>query len=92
VKVIGASFDPPDANLAFAQKYDYFGTLLSDADRTAGRDYETVRAPEEASPEYAKRRTYIIDPDGVIRKAFRVTDIQAHPQEVLDALQELMHS
>ena len=45
MKVIGASFDPPDANLAFAQKYDYFGTLLSDADRRAGRDYETAVGP-----------------------------------------------
>ena len=90
MKVIGASFDPPEANLAFAQKHDYFGTLLSDVDRTVGRDYETLRAPEESSPDYAKRRTYVIDPDGVIRKALRVTDIQAHPQQVLDELQELM--
>lgn len=34
-------------------------------------------------PEWAKRRTYLIDPDGVIRKAYRVKDTMAHADEVL---------
>ncbi len=58
-------------------------------DRTVGAAYETKRAPEESAPEFAKRRTYLIDPDGVIRKAYRVTDIPAHPGQVLDDLREL---
>ena len=58
-------------------------------DRTVGTAYETKRAPEEPAPEYAKRRTYLIDPDGVIRKAYRVTDIPAHPGQVLDDLRAL---
>jgi peroxiredoxin len=58
-------------------------------DRTVGAAYETKRAPEEPSPEFAKRRTYLIDPDGVVRKAYRVTDIPAHPGEVLDDLSAL---
>lgn len=41
-------------------------------------------------PEWAKRRTYLIDPDGVIRKAYRVKDIEGHPQELLDDLGKLM--
>ncbi len=90
VKVLGASFDTPEDNRAFAEKYGYRGTLLSDIDHAVGRAYETLRAPEEPTPEYAKRRTYLIDPDGVIRAAFRVTDIKSHPQEVLDRLREPM--
>jgi peroxiredoxin Q/BCP len=86
---VGASFDQPEDNAAFAQKYGYTGTLLSDTDRTVGALYETKRAPEESSPEFAKRRTYLIDPDGVIRRAYRVTDIEAHPGQVLDDLREL---
>jgi peroxiredoxin Q/BCP len=89
VKVVGASFDTPEDNRAFAEKYGYRGPLLSDSDRAVGRAYETLRAPEERTPKYAKRRTYLIDPDGVIRAAFRVTDIEGHPQEVLDRLREL---
>ena len=86
---MGASFDIREDNAAFAEKYGYTGTLLSDVDRTVGAAYETKRAPEEPSPEFAKRRTYLIDPEGVIRRAYRVTDIPAHPGQVLDDLREL---
>lgn len=58
-------------------------------DRAVGALYETVRAPEEPAPEYAKRRTYLIDPQGVIRKAYRVRDIAGHPEEVLADLRLL---
>ena len=51
-----------------------------------GERYETKRAPEERTPEWAKRRTYLIDPEGVVRKAYRVGDIPAHPEEVLTDL------
>lgn len=66
--------------------YDAPLRLLSDVDRTAGQAYETARHPDEASPEYAKRRTYLIDPEGRIRKAYRVSDIKGHPAEVLQDL------
>jgi peroxiredoxin len=54
-----------------------------------GEIYETKRAPEEPAPEQAKRRTYLIDPQGMIRKAYRVRDIPSHPDEVLKDLREL---
>ena len=62
---------------------------MSDEDRSVGALYETKRAPEEKSSEYAKRRTYVIDPEGRIAKAYRVTDILAHPGQVLDDLRAL---
>ncbi len=58
-------------------------------DRGVGVVYETKRFPEEPSPEYAKRRTYLIDPEGRIVKAYRVRDIPAHPDEVLGDLRDL---
>jgi thioredoxin-dependent peroxiredoxin len=89
VPILGASFDRPEDNRAFAEKHGFPFRLLSDVDRAVGEAYETKRHPEERSPEYAKRRTYLIDPDGVIRKAYRVTDIGAHPDEVLADLRRL---
>jgi peroxiredoxin Q/BCP len=83
VEIVGVSFDAPEDNLGFAERDGMPFRLLSDVDRTVGELYETRRAPEEQSPGYAKRRTYLIDPDGVIRKAYRVTDIAAHPGQVL---------
>jgi len=90
VELLGVSFDRPEDNRAFAQKNAFPFRLLSDQDRTVAERYETKRAPEERSPEFAKRRTYLIDPDGVIRKAYRVTDIPAHPGQVLEDLRALM--
>jgi peroxiredoxin len=63
--------------------------LLSDVDRAVGERYETKRAPAEQSPGNAKRRTYLIDPDGVIVRAYRVTDIPTHPDQVLEDLRAL---
>ena len=50
------SFDPPEQNLGFAQKYGFPFPLLSDVDRSVGARYETVRAPEEASADNARER------------------------------------
>ena len=89
VTVLGASFDTPEDNRGFAEKYGYAGRILSDVDRSAGRAYQTARGPEEDSPEYAKRRTFVIDPEGRLAKVYRVTDSGAHPREVLADLQTL---
>lgn len=88
--LVGVSFDVPEDNRLFAEQQGFPFVLLSDADRKVGELYETKRHPEEPAPEHAKRRTYVIDPGGVIRKAYRVRDIPAHPDEVLADLTPLM--
>jgi peroxiredoxin Q/BCP len=92
VELVGISFDVPEDNRAFAEQNGFPFRLLSDVDREVGRLYETARTPEESSPEFAKRRTYLIDPAGVIRKAYRVTDIPAHPEQVLEDFRQLSGS
>src|SRR5438067_1605936 len=82
-QVVGVSFDTPEDNRAFAEKNGFPFRLLSDVERKVGELYETKRAPAEHNPEYAKRRTYLIDPEGTIVKAYRVSDIPAHPDQVL---------
>ena len=88
-EIVGISFDPPEENRGFKDLQGFPFRLLSDVDRSIGGLYETRRAPEEPMPEWAKRRTYLIDPDGIIRKAYRVADIPAHPEEVLQDLAAL---
>jgi peroxiredoxin Q/BCP len=83
------SFDPPEKNRAFAEKFGFPYRLLSDVDTSVGEAYETKRAPEEADPSRPKRRTYLIDPQGMIRKAYRVRDTAAHADEVLKDLASL---
>jgi peroxiredoxin Q/BCP len=88
--IVGASFDTPEDNKAFAEMQGFPFLMLSDVDRTAGALYETLRAPEETLPEWAKRRTYVIDPEGIIRKVYRVADSTVHPGEVLEDLKALL--
>ena len=85
---MGVSFDPPETNRAFARKQRFEFPLLSDDSREVGERYETKRHPQEQRAEWPKRRTYLIDPDGVIRKSYRVSDVASHPDEVLADLRQ----
>jgi thioredoxin-dependent peroxiredoxin len=88
-EILGVSFDTPEDNRRFAERYGFPFRLLSDVDRSVGEQYETKRHPDERSPESPKRRTYLIDPHGIIRKAYRVTEVNEHPDEVLEDLRSL---
>jgi peroxiredoxin Q/BCP len=87
--IVGASFDPPEANRAFAEKFRLPFPLLSDRDRDVGERYQVRRGPEERYSRSPRRSTYLIDPQGVIRRAYRVKDIEPHPSQVLDDLRRL---
>ena len=50
--------------------------------------YET-RAPGTEKVNFAKRYSYLIDPEGVIAKSYEVSDVNAHADMVLNDLQEL---
>ena len=84
--VLGISFDPPAANDAFAQKFSFDFPLLSDEARTVGLAYG---ACTDASQETAKRVSYLIGPDGRVRKSYGFDvkmDAAAHPAAVLQDL------
>lgn len=87
--IVGASFDPPADNAAFAAEQSFGFPLLSDVDREVGRAYGVVKAPEESFAEYARRMTFLIRPDGTLAKVYEVTDPGAHPEEVLADLRQL---
>jgi thioredoxin-dependent peroxiredoxin len=86
------SFDRPEENRAFAQKFGFPYRMLSDVDRTIGERYETKRHPQEKNQRRPKRRTYLIDPEGLIRKAYRVGDVATHPDEVLADLRAIQEA
>jgi peroxiredoxin len=50
--------------------------------------YET-REPGTEKVNFAKRYSYLIDPDGVIAKSYEVKDVNAHADMVLNDLREL---
>jgi peroxiredoxin len=50
--------------------------------------YET-RAPGTDKVKFAKRYSYLIDPNGVIAKSYEVGDVNAHAATVLSDLRSL---
>ena len=86
---MGASFDTPEENKAFAEAQEFDYRLLSDVDRKVGVLYEVTRAPDEERANYALRIAYLIDPDGTIRKAYEVSDVSGFADEILGDLRSL---
>jgi peroxiredoxin Q/BCP len=80
--VLGISFDTPAENKAFREKFDFPIRLLSDHDEQVGVAYGT-RDPGTDKVHFAKRHAYLIDPEGVIRKAYDVKDVNAFAGDVL---------
>jgi thioredoxin-dependent peroxiredoxin len=86
---LGASFDTPQDNKAFADAQRFGYRLLSDVNRTVGSSYGVTRGPEEQNPGYPRRIAYLIDATGTIRKAYEVSDVAGFAGEVLADLQSL---
>jgi peroxiredoxin Q/BCP len=89
VVVLGASFDTVEENRAFAEAQEFGYQLLSDVTREVGEAYGVKKAPDEQWADFPKRLTFLIDPDGVVRKVYEVTDVASHPQQVLDDVRAL---
>ena len=83
---MGASFDTPAENKAFAEAQDFDYRLLSDVEREVGGFYEVIRAPDEQYADFPMRVAYLIDPEGTIRMAYEVSDVKGFAAEILDDL------
>ena len=80
--------DTPEENKAFADAQHFGYRLLSDVDRTVGAAHQVTRAADEQYPEFAKRIAYLIDPAGIIRRAYEVTDVKSFADQVVADLQQ----
>jgi peroxiredoxin Q/BCP len=81
--VYGVSFDTPEENKAFAEKFSFNFPLLSDSDRSMGIAYG---AADDATAEYARRIGVVVGPDGKVREYSPKVSAQTYPQEVLARL------
>ncbi|NOZ89613.1 MAG: peroxiredoxin [Crenarchaeota archaeon] len=86
--VLGASTDPPERNRRFAEKLGLRFTLLSDPDGSIARLYGVLK--EGTKRPSAKRVTFIIDEDGVIREVIEnVRPAEKHADLALEAVRRL---
>ncbi len=87
--VLGASFDTPEENQAFARAQGFGFPLLADVDQQVGAAYQVLREGEERFAGFPQRISYLIDPQGLIRRAYRVADVSGHAADVLADLATL---
>ena len=83
--ILGVSADDVKSHKAFAEKFHLPFSLLADPDRKI-IDAFGVRMPVFG---IAKRVTFVIDKQGIVRKVFLGVDPKGHDQEVLSALKAL---
>ncbi len=85
VQVFGASTDPVELNRQFAEKGKYPFPLLSDPEKGFAKAWGVLN---EANG-FARRWTYIIDDQGVIRHIDQAVKPGSHGKDLAARLQEL---
>lgn len=86
-QILGVSMDSQASHQAFAEKYELPFSLLSDPDGVTVRDYGALS--NFLVVRFAKRHSFIIDPDGRLAKIYRDVDPDEHVFEVLADLRQL---
>jgi len=85
--IVGVSVDPVDSHVEFCTKENLTFKLLADVDHKVINMYGSTQ--KFGNNEVAARNTFLVDPNGVIRKEFIKVDPTPHSKEVLAALGEL---
>jgi peroxiredoxin Q/BCP len=87
-EVVGVSMDEPSTHEKFKTKYNLNFKLLSDPEKTAIEAYEAW-GKKMFGREGILRKTFIIDPTGVVQKVYgRVTPL-GHGGQVIEDLKRL---
>jgi thioredoxin-dependent peroxiredoxin len=85
--VVGVSVDTTDSHKEFCSKEGLNFKLLADTKHEVSELYDSVMNLGVAK--LSARHTFLIDPDGVVRKVYLDVKPQQHSEEVLAALTEL---
>lgn len=85
--VLGVSMDDSKSHEEFAQKYSLPFSLLADTEGTVSAAYNALT--KFGPIKFSKRHTFIIGPDGVIRKIYRSVDTDRHSQQIITDLTSL---
>lgn len=85
--VFGVSLDDVKSHAEFAQKYKVPFRLLSDADSSVAKNYGVLASKPGMS--YARRETFLIDPEGKVAKRYQDVDPKENSKQVLADLAAL---
>ena len=88
--ILGVSPDSVESHRKFIDKYSLNFDLLSDPDRKVMTRYGAFCEKKMYGKTVlgADRSTFLIDPEGTIRRIWRKVKVAGHADEVLEALKE----
>ncbi len=89
-KVVGVSVDDSSSHMEFAKKYHLPFPLLSDKDGAVAKQYGALS--DFMLIKMAKRYTYLIDQNGVLKKTYLSVDTSRHSQQIIDDLTALQQA
>ena len=78
IQVFGISYDSAESHQKFREKYDLPFTLLSDKDKSAAAAYG---AKGWFMP---KRKTFLINEEGIIEKIYDSVTVTTHGEDILE--------
>ncbi len=86
--ILGVSLDDVDILKRFKAEYQLPFELISDKDKSISRAYGVLGF----GGKYAKRITFLINPEGVVAHVFKKVNAAEHDREVLEVLQKLVET
>ncbi len=86
-QILGVSLDDSASHAAFAKKHNLPFPLLADTDAKTAERYGAVT--NLWVTRFAKRYTFLIDPQGRIAKSYLKVDTARHSAEIINDLQRL---
>jgi len=89
VQVFGVSVDSTESHAEFANKYSLQFPLLADVGGKIATDYDSLT--KIGPMKFAKRHTFIIDPEGKFAKIYRSVKPAIHSDEVIAEIRKLQH-
>ncbi|MDG4867346.1 peroxiredoxin [Guyparkeria sp. 1SP6A2] len=90
-RVVGVSNDDATSHRKFCDKQGLSFSLIADTDHTVSQAFDVLRMKNMFGKRFEgiERSTFLIDGDGVVRRAWRKVKVPGHVDEVLDALRNL---
>jgi peroxiredoxin Q/BCP len=89
-EVLGVSVDTVQSHISFARKYHLPFPLLVDAAGQTAKQYGALS--DFIAFKFAKRHSFLIDPEGKIRKIYHKVNPAKHSDEVIADLKRLRGS
>jgi peroxiredoxin Q/BCP len=88
IVILGISYDSPDSHREFKNKNNLPFTLLSDENREVAPVYG---ASWKIFGNFVlKRKTFLIDEQGILIKILNDVDVNQHAQEIMNAFREVI--